>query len=69
MNTKQMISQKEFMDIITKHAVLRPNGTVYISNEEIALQYKNFIKHHAIEEGSRELIDNIRCTDLDIVCF
>lgn len=63
-----MISEKEFLEIVEKHLIIREDGSVYIKNADIAKKYENFLKQNAKKEGKADTkLDNIGCAN--VVCW
>lgn len=42
-----MVTEKEFLEIVEKHLIMRDDGSVYIKDSALAKKYEEFLKKHA----------------------
>jgi|WetSurMetagenome_2_1015567.scaffolds.fasta_scaffold1483437_1 hypothetical protein len=52
-----MITQKEFLEIIEKHLVVRNDGTVVIPDPKLAKKYQEYLKQFATKEEPNKFWD------------
>jgi len=58
-----MITQKEFMEIVEKHLIIRDDGSVYIKDSELAKKYGEYLKQYAKKDEPTKDI-NAGCANI-----